>query len=269
MPRSVNDILLLAGAFVAILATLVVALFHPGQDTAGPALLLGGTISFFCALVAVGTDLQDSVKVRLGDLAGTSILSTWQGWASLALWGCFTVFMFQFVVQHPAWATSTFLFKVSDNLLATGFVVGISAIVIIRSKLAKVGNVEWGVEWVYLWSSAQVLNAVNQKRIRTVGQWKRRFKPLVTDVVTYPNLFTDLESHMSSLLNGKSAKTQTAVSQEFTRLRVSYIPAGNANADATINANLLARQYIVSVILDHLGPDDLSDWAKTQGATLD
>ena len=120
------------------------------KQVGASSVLLGTAIAFSCGLVAIGVDLQDSVTARLGALANTSILQSWQGWAGLLGWGAFNAAMFQVVLLNPSWASQTFNFKVDDNLAWTGLLVGLSAIIIIRSKLTKVGNVEWGVEWLYL-----------------------------------------------------------------------------------------------------------------------
>jgi hypothetical protein len=157
MPRF-NDGLLLAGATVITGAALGLSYYNlalgPNPQN-GLMCFLGSLIALACALIAIGIDLQDAVTARLGVLANTSILQCWQGWACLLGWGAFNVAMFQIVLLYPKWASETFHFEVGNNLASTGLLVGVSAMIIIRSKLMKVNNIEWGVEWLYLWSSAQ------------------------------------------------------------------------------------------------------------------
>src|SRR5206468_4518653 len=136
---------------------------------------------------------------------------------------------------------------------STGLLVGVSAMIFIRSKLMKVNNIEWGVEWLYLWSSAQSLSAVNRKRIATKSRWESKFQPYVTNLAKYPNFFTDLETHVVNILRGSSLKVQDALQQEFTQLRATYVSAGDPTPDTTINASIPARRYLVSAVLDHLG----------------
>ena len=273
MPRSFTDWLLLVGALIAMVAAIVLTYGNVAPDTSTKStnllpLLAATAIAFVCALIAVGTDLQNSVTSRLGALANTSILQSQQGWWSLLGWGAFDAAMLQIVLINPTWATQTFHFDVGKNLLWAGLVVGISAIIIIRSKLFKQGNVEWGVEWIYLWSSAQVLDAVNRKRIRIKGHSEGRFRPFASDLGQYPNFFTDLETHMLGILQGKSQQTQAAVTQEFAQLRAKYIPAGDQNPNATINNNAPARRYLISVVMDHIGHTDLVTWALAQGMQI-
>jgi hypothetical protein len=249
LPASLRDRLLLAGAAISVLAICVLIYVNSTSGKLGP-LLAGTAIAFVCALIAVGTDLQGSVTSRLGALANTSILQIWQGWAGLVGWCAFDADVFQATLINPSWASQTFHFDVGNNIPWAGLVVGLSAIIIIRSKLLKQGNVEWGVEWIYLWSSAQVLDAVNRQRIAIKRHWEGRFRPSANDLATYPNFFTDLETSMIGVLHGRSPQTEAALTQEFRRLRANYIPAGDPHPNATINASAHARRYLVSATQD-------------------
>jgi hypothetical protein len=267
MPRSFNDCVLLVGGAIAVFAALGLTVYNVKQGSvpqAGSSLLLLGTlIALLCALIAIGVDLQDSVTTRLGALAYTSILQSWHGWASLLGWGAFTIGMFQLVLLYPTWASQTFHFEVSDNLLSAGFLVGVSAMIIIRSKLAKVGNIEYGGEWLYLWSSAQVLSAVNRKRIASKSRWEGKFQVFVINLAKYPDFFTDLETNITGILLGLSKTTQAALTVEFQRIRSTYIPAGDPNPTNTINGSILARRYLVSAVLDHIGHTDILAYTNT------
>jgi hypothetical protein len=260
MPRF-NDCLILAGAIIVTGAAGLLSYYNLVQGTVPQnnlrSVLLGTSIALACALIAIGIDLQDAVTTRLGVLANTSILQCWQGWATLLGWGAFNVTMFQIVLLDPKWASETFHFEVGNNLASTGLLVGVSAMIIIRSKLMKVNNIEWGVEWLYLWSSAQSLSAVNRKRIATKSRWESKFQPYVNNLAKYPNFFTDLETHVVNILRGSSLKVQDALQQEFTQLRATYVSAGDPTPDTTINASIPARRYLVSAVLDHLGYADI------------
>jgi hypothetical protein len=261
MPRF-NDCLLLVGATIIMIAALGLSYYNLNAAH-GWSFLLGTLIALMCALIAIGIDLQDAVNARIGVLANTSILQCWQGWACLLGWGAFNVTMFQIVLLYPQWASETFHFEVGNNLLSTGLLVGVSAMIIIRSKLMKVNNIEWGAEWLYLWSGAQSLSAVNRKRIAMKVSWESKFRPYVTDLAKYPNFFTDLEAHLNNILKGSSLQVQGALQQEFTHLRATYAPAGGPTPDVTINASVPARRYLVSAALDHLGYADIRSLTDT------
>ncbi|MCP3413597.1 hypothetical protein NLM16_05735 [Bradyrhizobium brasilense] len=259
MPRF-NDRLLLAGAMIIMATGLGLSCYnlaHGFNPQNGLTVVFGTLIALGCALIAIGIDLQNAVTARLGVLANTSILQCWQGWACLLGWGAFNVAMFQIVLLYPQWASETFHFEVGSNLLSAGVLVGVSAMIIIRSKLMKVNNIEWGVEWLYLWSSAQSLSAVNRKRIATKSAWESKFRPYVTDLAKYPNFFTDLETHLVNFLRGCPPNLQAALQQEFSQLRATYIPPGSPTPDAIINASVPARRYLVSAVLDHLGHGEI------------
>jgi hypothetical protein len=273
MHRSLTDWLLLSVAAIVVVAAGILTYVNIAPATGEQSsnlvpLLLGTAIAFGCALVAVGTDLQSSVTNRLGALANTSILQCWQGWASLVGWGAFDATMLQIVLKNPNWASQTFHFDVSSNLLWAGLVVGISAIIIIRSKLFKQGDVEWGAEWIYLWSSAQVLDAVNQHRIAIKRLWESKFRAPSANTANYPSFFTDLESHMTGVLLGMQPATQAALTREFQRLHTNYPPTAGQTADDAVNGNAAARRYIVSAVLDHVGHGALVGWANGAGIQI-
>jgi hypothetical protein len=264
MPRLLNDRLVLAGTIIIVAAAGSLSYYNLVEGT-GPhnslrSFLLGTSIALLCALIAIGIGLQDAVTTRLGVLANTSILQCWQGWATLLGWGAFNVTMFQIVLLDPKWASETFHFEVGNNLASTGLLVGVSAMIIIRSKLMKVNNIEWGVEWLYLWSSAQCLGAVNRKRLATKSRWESKFQPYVTNLERYRNFFTGLETYLVNILKGSSPKVQDALQQEFAQLRATYISPGDLTPDDTINASVFARRDLVSAVLDHLGYADILEF---------
>lgn len=260
--------LLATGAFVMALLAMAMTYFNGTANAHLTLFLLGTMVALGCALIAIGIDLQASVSSRLGALANTSILQSWQGWACLIGWGMFCVVMFQIAQLYPDWASETLHFKVNDNLMSTGLIVGISALVIIRSKLTKVNEIEWGGEWLYLWSSAQVLDAVNRRRVYVKREWETKLDPYVSNLVGQPTLFTDLENYITPLLAGWAPKTQTAVTTELSRLRGTYIKQGDPNPDATINQSVPARRYLISAILDHLGNAEIQNFAIQRGLKL-
>jgi hypothetical protein len=198
----------------------------------------------------------------------TSIFTCWQGWLSLAIWGIFDAGMYHFILNHREWASSTLGFAVDQNLLGTALAVGVSAIVVIRSKLAKVGTFEVGGEWAYLWSRAQVLDAVNKKRITKKTGWERRFKTAAEATKNVPMFFTDLEVYVKGLLQGRPDIKQT-VTDQIVDLRKQYIPSGDQDPDSTINGNDRARRYLVSLALDYLGHRVLESWAKANKIAID
>jgi hypothetical protein len=267
MQRTLNDWLLLIGAVLALAAAAILAFVNVTNEN-HLTLLAGTGIALFCALVAVGMDLQASVTAKLGARANTSIMQCIQGWACLLGWSGFCAAAFQIVLLYPAWASQTFHFDVDKNLLWAGLTVGISAIVIIRSKLAKVGNVEWGFEWVYLWSAAQLALAVNHQRITKKKSAADRFTQAINDLTTYPNFFTDLETHMIEVLRGLPEKVQEDLSQEFERIRATYIPKDDPRPDATVNGSVLARKFLVSAVLDHVGQTVLVPWGESQTPSI-
>lgn len=232
----------------------------------GP-LVLGTLVAFACAVVAVGVDLQDAVKTQLGALANTFVLQCWQGWAALFAWGIFDAGMYHVILNNQQWASNTFGFDVKQNPLLLGIVVGVSAVVVIRSKLAKVGNFEVGGEWLYLWSRATVLNAINKRRVRIKRTWQAKFRAAIHDTAGLPTFFTDLEAEIRGRVAGRP-DISTSILAQLDDLRKQYVPTGDPNPDATINRSERARSYLVSLGLDYFGHRDLQEWATASGIVL-
>jgi hypothetical protein len=228
----------------------------------------GTSIALICGLIAIGSDLQGNVTARLGALANTSVVRCREGVACLVGWGAFNVAMFQIVLLYPVWASETFHFQVGDNLLGTGLLVGVSAVIIIRSKLTKVNNIEWGGEWLYLWSGARVLDAVNRRRVAIKQKLEAAFAPHVANIAGLPTFFTDLETHVNSLLPGLPTELQTDVNKELQQLKTSFVPAGSPNPANVLDKDATARKVLVSVVIDYLGDDELKSWATSKHLTL-
>ena len=239
----------------------------PGHPFDGQ-LIFGTIIAFACAAVAVAVDLQDTVRARMGGFANTSVLLCWQGWLTLCAWGLFDAVMYHIILNNKEWASSTFGFRVDLNPLWTGLAVGLSAVIVIRSKLAKIGTFEIGGEFAYLWSRARVLDAVNKRRIDKKQQCQGgKTKEAIADIAAFPTLFTDLEAHLRDLATGRP-DISAAVVSEIDDLRKTYIKAGDANPDKTINGTDRARSYLVNIALDYFGHRDFRKWAKANRIPL-
>ncbi len=222
--------------------------------------LLGGLIvAFAAAVAAIGIDLQDAVKAQLGELANTSVLKVPQGWVVLIAWGLFDAGLYLAIISHPAWASNTFGFSVSDNALSAGLAVGISAVFLIRSKLAKVGTVEVGGEYAYLWSRAYVLASVNSVRTQKRMLALRRYDPITIDLASYPTLFSDLESWLRQLAPGMPSASPKIVAQiDEIKRQTSGAPDRDANA----------RKYLIGLTIDFMGPANLDKFAAASGIKI-
>ena len=231
-------------------------------------LILGNVIAFATAAIAVGFDLQNAVNDRLGKLENIAVLGEWLGWLTITVWGLFDVVIFQVVLINPNWASHTLDFDVSTNVLLTAVISGLSAVLIIRSKLLKLGHIEWGCEWFYLWSSARVLFAVNRRRIEIKAKWERKLSGPVNDIAALPNFYTELEAHSLAIARGVSPVVELALTQECNGLRSKYPTSSGQPQDMGVNNNSDARRYLVSAVIDHLGHEVLKNWTKQAGIAI-
>lgn len=222
--------------------------------------LAGGTaIAFVAAVVAVFSDLQQNVKDEL-KTADTSVLAVWQGWAILGAWGIVVAAMYLVILNHKDWAAHAFGFNVDDNRILAGLAVGLSAVLIIRSKLAKVGNVELGGEYAYLWSRAYLLKSVNgfrrDRRIAAIN----RYNPVVTDLANYPDFFTKLEEWMRETARG-TPEVATRMVGQIEQIKAQAGPNPP-------NANVDSRRFLVGLAIDSFSAASLDRFAQTNGISV-
>jgi hypothetical protein len=210
-------------------------------------LILGIAAAFFAAFVAVAIDMREAARATFKTPGSISVLSIWQGWMILVAWGLFDVAVYWIVLAHPDWALHTLGLKVSDDKILAGFVVGVSAIVIIRSKLVKVGSVEIGGEYAYLWSRAYVLDAISTRRALLKVQYDRKYGPIAKNLNANPNLFTEVESWIGDRAKGTNVRTQQEIEKQIKLIR----KTGGSNADA----NPAARKALVGVAIDYFAHD--------------
>lgn len=224
--------------------------------------IASGTIAALAlAACTVGADMQQAVKARLGVVANTFVLSAWQGWMVISAWSVAVAIVFLVVIQHPKWASSTFQFDVPNNAIAAGVAVGISAVIVIRSKLAKIGNIEVGGEWAYLWSRAYVLNAVNQIRVRSRIQGERLYNPIALDVAQYPEFFSRLEDWLTRWGDGKDLLIKEEVEAQIIEIKKQV---GSGAPDQDVNA----RKYLVGIMLDYTPPHEFNKFASDERLPL-
>lgn len=272
LSRSANDKLL--RTFVLVMCAVLVYLSYTNYKVNASSNLFWGTvIAFLFAFIVIGADLQETVKSHFTGLgakgrANTLIIETWQGWATMIAWGAFAAAMFHVVHSHPDWAKETFQFKVADNPEMTGLMIGISALIIIRSKLIKANNIDWGFEGIYLWSSQHVCESVYLKRTATKNLWEGKFRPIANDIASCGTFFTDLEREVLKCIGGKPQGFQPEPKAEIAQIRATFIPSADPNPDQTINASAPARRMLVSVTLDYLGQGELVSSAKDAGITI-
>jgi hypothetical protein len=222
-------------------------------------LVAGTVVAFCCAVIAVGLDLQDGIRAQLGRLANTSVLNVWPGRFILLGWGLFDAVMYLIIINHKEWAKNTFHFDVDQNKIVAGLAIGISAVLIIRSKLAKVGNVEIGGELAYLWSRAYVLDAVNAVRVQKRIKYLNRYGAVTKAIQQYPSFFTDLEGWLTQRLLGLP-DIKPRVEAQIGEIKKQAQPSPDQDASA--------RLYLVGVVLDFFGHTELDSFARTVGISV-
>ena len=212
----------------------------------------GASIAFLCATIAVGANAQTEVKARFGSgLHGTSILLSKPGLLFLAFWGLVDAVFFMVFVNNHDWAKRAFNIEVEDNVLMTVAVVGLSAILIIRTNLATVGSVQLGGELVYSWSRSYLIDQLNRKRVSDRRAFMQRYRSYYRDVAGYPNYLVSLGNTLTNLAGGSANAAK--IKEDFAKLKT----------EAAANA-IESRESLTGLVYDYFGPKAVDDWAKVE-----
>ncbi len=218
---------------------------------------LGGFIAFICAAIAIGTDAQTEVRTRFGRVYGTSVFRSLWGYLFIIGWGLINVgFYVAFLYKHD-WAQRAFNIDVDKNLLWTGLVVGLSAVLIIRTNLATVGSIQVGGEWAYLWSRSFLIVRLNSKRVQSRREFLTRpghghQTPCHRDLTGFPAYFDALEDELKS--HAKALPQEADILQQLKTIRGTK---ANPNKDST------ARKDLTALFYDYLGPTLFDSWAAS------
>jgi hypothetical protein len=217
--------------------------------------IAGAAIAFFSAAVAVGTDAQNEMKARLGTMHGTSVPLTRAGIAFIAFWGAVDVACYLLFLHNHEWAKRAFQIDVEENLLWTGLIVGLSAVLIFRTNLATVGSFQVGGELAYTFTRSILVDRLNRRRTRMRRAFVSKASTYFNDLSGYPRFFTSLEATLLSLSAGSLQKA--VIEDQLKRLR---------GATDAPNGDVAARESITGLIYDYFGPKEFDDWVKDSQA---
>jgi hypothetical protein len=215
--------------------------------------IAGGCLAFVCAGIAVGSDAQTEVRARFGRRYGTFILRTSQGFLFMLLWGVVDVgFYIAFLYNHD-WAKRAFNIEVEQNLIWMGVVVGLSAILIIRTNLATVNGFQIGGELVYTWSRATLIDNLNRARLRARRAFLSPIRPFARNATAYPAYFTSLRAELIGLAAGSDKRAE--IEAQLNAIETAITSPHTPDTSAT------ARESITGLVYDYFGPDEVSAWA--------
>ena len=216
--------------------------------------IMGGGLAFICAAIAVGSDAQTEVRAKLGRLYGTSILRTWQGYLFIVFWGIVDVcFYIAFLYNHD-WAKRAFNVEVENNLIWFGIIVGLSAILIIRTNLATVGGFQIGGEFLYTLSRATLVDRLNRVRFRARWAFLANVRPSIVNTQQYPTYFLSLQTFLIGLAIGTDKRAEI-------ESQLNSIKSGVSNRN-TPDASAKARESLTGLMYDYFGPAEFQSWAS-------
>jgi hypothetical protein len=214
--------------------------------------VLAAAIAFVCAAVAVGFDAQTEVRTRLGRLYGTSILRTLPGFVFIIFWGVVDVVIFVVFLFNHDWAKRAFNIEIEQNLAWTGLVVGLSAVLIIRTNLATVGSFQVGGELAYSLSRASLIDWLNRARGRARRSFLGRYRTICKDTAGKPNYFTSLERVLVDLALGSEQRGE--IEKQLAKIKATVPNPQSPDAVA------IAREDLTALVYDYFGPTEVDRW---------
>lgn len=212
--------------------------------------VIGGILAFACAAIAVGTDAQTEIRTRFGRRHGTFILNQREGYAFILFWGAVDVVFFVVFLHNHDWAKRAFNIDIEQSLIWAGIVVGLSAILIIRTNLATVGNFQIGGELLYSLSRAFLIDKLNRVRVRARRTFIGGYRPYFKDTQKYPKYFASLEGVLKELAPGSDRSGEIGT-------QLSTIKAEHQKPDDSAEA----REALTGLMYDYFGPREVKSWA--------
>src|SRR5215471_11501347 len=187
--------------------------------------VFGGCLAFICAAIAVGSDAQAEIRSRFGRRYGTFILGAREGYLFILAWGIVDVaFYIAFLFNHD-WAKRAFNIEIEPNLLWTGIVVGLSAILIFRTNLATINGFQIGGELLYSFSRAYLIDNLNRARLRARREFLAQYRPYFRNTASYRNYFSSLEKVLKDLSAGSDKSAE--IDAQLTGIKAAVAPPGD------------------------------------------
>src|SRR5712691_9706645 len=121
---------------------------------------IGAAEAFFVAFLVVAFDCHNNVSATL-QRATTPVYMVPLAWLVWTVCGLFAVGAFAFSASAPEdnWVSAALSFGSTNNLYR-GFAVGLSILILIRSKVLSAGNSEIGGEYFYNLGRVGILKSV-------------------------------------------------------------------------------------------------------------
>jgi hypothetical protein len=212
--------------------------------------VLGGLIAFGFAALAVGTDAQSEMRSRFGGRHGTFAPSTGPGLVFIIWWSLVDLAFYIWFLKHHDWAKRAFNVDVEKGTILTGLAVGVSAVLIIRTKLATYNSIPVGFDAFYEWTRSILIDQLNRKRVRMRRTFLGKFKAPCNDIEGLPKYFTSAEKTLKELAAGKAQQAE-----------IQSVMATIRSSVGEPDRSSVAREDLTGLFYDYFGPEEVEKWA--------
>lgn len=216
-------------------------------------MLLGLVIAGAVGAVAVLVDFYSEVSARFSAVtvrrAGIAI---WPPALTFFLvsWSLVCVGFAWFIFTSPGWAERAFNIKIDENLTEAGFVIGCSAMLLIRSQLGKVGNFNLGFEFPYALTRDIVIEEWHKRRMDARDRLLGEERIFQRDAATYPQYGQSLHVFLRSRADALAPALKDTALRELQSIEAKGDLEGPPS-----------RKALAGFAIDYFGAGQLAAWA--------
>jgi hypothetical protein len=217
--------------------------------------MIGAMEAFVVAFGVVAFDCHNNVKAVLQQamIPLPLVLASWIVWP---VCGLFALFAFAYSATHPSesnWISQAISLGAPDNF-SRGFTVGMSVLVLIRSKVMTAGNSEVGLEYFYNVGRAWILKSVNRKRVRIKNNF---LDGHIDRMMAKANFQANLLTFAVEIVASESEAIRNSMRDQFEK-------TGARRPNTAFNAeNPDWQQFyrdLAGIAVDYCGVKQVSDW---------
>lgn len=215
---------------------------------------MGLVLAGLVGALAIVVDFYSELSARFPPVIVKRVaLATrpWQLFAFVLGWSLVCTGFAWFIFRNPAWAERAFQIAIGDNLTEAGFVIGCSAMLLIRSQLGKIGNFNLGFEYLYAETRDAVISAWHQHRVDSRTRLLAAERSFHLDHAGTP--------HYAASLTDCLRRRAEALPAAEKDLALSQIASVEAKGDLEAT---LSRKTLTGIAIDYFGPGQHAKWAS-------
>lgn len=216
--------------------------------------ILGSIFAFGCAAISILVDCHVTLAQRLKRVP-IAVAKTREAWILSSLCGLAALTAYQFTSDQGNTFLDTVLALQQRNAILRGAIVGLTILVLIRSKVLSLKGADIGGEFFYNWGRSWVMQSLNSRW----RSYKNRYDAVNLDRAFATQEFEDrLVDQLRQALQVEDEELRVFVESQIKALGENR-PAGSIDP----NSPKWQTYYrtLINLGLDYAGPT-VFDWAQ-------